>query len=56
VTRGQLRALGRPAVVASSPGAPAHVEQAADALARLLPAARRERGAGLVAAVRAAGS
>ena len=56
VTRAELRALGQPTVVASRPGAPAHVEQAADALAGLLPHARRLAGAGLVAAARALSS
>lgn len=41
VTRGALRALALPAVVETSPGAPAHVTAAADAVAGLLPAAER---------------
>ena len=41
VTRGELRAIGFPAVVLTRPGAAAHVVAAADALAGLLPAASR---------------
>ena len=52
----QLRALAQPAVVASRSGAPEHVEQAADALAALLPRARRVAGTDLVAAARALAS
>ena len=55
-TRAGLRALAQPAVVVTRPGAPPHVEQAADALAGLLPAARREVGGDLVAAARAMSS
>jgi pimeloyl-ACP methyl ester carboxylesterase len=56
VTRAELRALAQPAVVVSRPGAPSHVVQAADALAGLLPRARREAGGDLVAAARGASS
>ena len=42
VTRGGLRAIGMPAVVLTTLGAPAHVVAAADALAALLPRAQRE--------------
>jgi pimeloyl-ACP methyl ester carboxylesterase len=56
VTRGELRALRGPAAIAVRDGAPAHVEQAAAALAALLPGARRVAGAGLVAAALALSS
>ena len=41
VTRGQLRALALPLAVLTAPGAPTHARQAADALAALVPGARR---------------
>ncbi len=44
VTRGELRALGMPLVVLTSPAAPGPVLEAAAALAGLAPAARREEG------------
>ena len=44
VTRGELRALTMPLAVVTTPGAPPHVRQAADALAGLAPAARRDDG------------
>lgn len=52
VTRGELRALDLPTVVLTRPGSPSHLVAAADALAGLLPAARRETGDDLAAAVR----
>jgi pimeloyl-ACP methyl ester carboxylesterase len=55
-TRAELRALTQPTVVVSAAGAASHVEQAADALAGLLPRVRREAGADIVAAARAASS
>ncbi len=42
VARGELRALAMTLVVVTTPGAPAHVLEAAAALAALAPAARRE--------------
>lgn len=48
VTRGGLRAIAGPAVVLTGEGAPAHVVTAADALADLMPHARRERGGGVI--------
>lgn len=53
VTRGALRAVRQEVVVATSPGAPAVLLGAADALAALLPAARRVAGVDLAAAARA---
>ena len=44
VTRGRLRAVADPAVVLTREQAPPHVVAAADAVAMLLPRARRERG------------
>ena len=41
-----------PAVVLTGPGTPAHVVAAADALAALMPAARRADDGDLVAAAR----
>ena len=52
VTRRELRALDLPAVVLTGPWSPPHVVAAAEALAGLLPAARRESDGDLVAAVR----
>jgi pimeloyl-ACP methyl ester carboxylesterase len=53
VTHGGLRALGVPAVVLTTPGAPAHVVAAADALAALLPRAQREHDGDLASAAAA---
>ncbi|HEX2105478.1 MAG TPA: alpha/beta fold hydrolase [Solirubrobacteraceae bacterium] len=53
VTRRELRALDRPAVVLTGPASPPHVVAAADALARLLPAATRAADGDVVAAARA---
>jgi len=52
VTRRELRAMDVPAVVLTGPTSPAHVVAAADALAGLLPAARRADDGDLVAAAR----
>lgn len=53
VTRGGLRAIGVPAIVLTTPEAPAHVIAAADALAGLLPRVRREHDGDLAAAAAA---
>jgi pimeloyl-ACP methyl ester carboxylesterase len=53
VTRRELRALDAPAVVLTGPRSPPHIVAAADALAALLPAARRVGDGDLVAATRA---
>src|SRR5204863_10107331 len=53
VTRRELRALDLPAVVLTGPGSPAHIVAAADALAGLMPAARRADDGDRVAAARA---
>ena len=53
VTRGELRALAMPLVILTSPGAPGPIREAADALAGLAPAARREEAADPGAAIRA---
>lgn len=53
VTRRELRAVAVPAHVVTGPDAGAPVVEAADALAALLPAARREPGGTLGGAVRA---
>ena len=50
-SRRELRALGAPAVVLTGPSSAPHVVAAADALAGLLPAARRVVDGDLVAAV-----
>lgn len=50
VTRRELRAMTTPAVVVTHPMAPPHIEAAADAVAELLPEARRDRSGGVVAA------
>jgi pimeloyl-ACP methyl ester carboxylesterase len=50
--RRELRALDLPAVVLTGPASPPHVVAAADALAGLLPAARRAADGDLVAAAR----
>jgi pimeloyl-ACP methyl ester carboxylesterase len=50
VTRGRLRAVTAPAVVLTSPDAAPHVARAADAVAELLPQARRERDGDVSAA------
>lgn len=52
VTRRELRAVCAPAVVVTGPSTPPDVDAAADALAQLVPQARRERTGGLVGAVR----
>jgi pimeloyl-ACP methyl ester carboxylesterase len=52
VTRREMRALAVPAVVLTGPGSPPHVVAAADALAGLLPAARRAHDGDLAAAAR----
>jgi pimeloyl-ACP methyl ester carboxylesterase len=52
-TRRELRALDLPAVVLTGPWSPPHIVAAADALAELLPAARRADDGDLVAATRA---
>jgi pimeloyl-ACP methyl ester carboxylesterase len=52
VSRRELRALAAPAVVLTGPASPPHVAAAADALAALLPAARRATDGDLAAAVR----
>ena len=54
VTRGELRGLAMPLAVLTSPGAGAPLREAADAVAGLAPAARREEAADLSAAIRAA--
>lgn len=53
VTRADLRALDAPVAVLTGPATPAHVRAAADALATLLPAARREEAADPVPGLRA---
>ena len=53
VTRGELRALTMPLAVLTSPGAAPAVREAADAVAGLVPGARREEGDDPVPAVRA---
>jgi pimeloyl-ACP methyl ester carboxylesterase len=53
VTRRELRSMDLPAVVLTGPSSPSHVMAAADALAELMPAARRADDGDLVAAVRA---
>lgn len=50
VTRRELRAITAPAVVLTRPGAPAHIEAAADSLAALLADAERVRSGDPVAA------
>jgi pimeloyl-ACP methyl ester carboxylesterase len=52
VTRAELRALAMPVVVLTSPGAPAPVREAADAVSRLVPAARREEAGDPIPAIR----
>ena len=52
VTRAELRALDVPAVVLTGPWSPPHIVAAADALAGLLPHARRVGDGDLVAAAR----
>ena len=51
-TRRDLRALDVPAVVLTGPWSPPHITAAADALAGLLPSARRATDGDLTAAVR----
>jgi pimeloyl-ACP methyl ester carboxylesterase len=53
VSRRELRALAQPAVVLTGPASPRHVAAAADALARLLPAATRATDGDAAAAARA---
>ncbi len=53
VSRRELRALRPPAVILTGPGSPPHVVAAADALAGLLPAARRAYDEDLAAAAAA---
>jgi pimeloyl-ACP methyl ester carboxylesterase len=50
VTRRELRSMDLPAIVLTGPGSPAHIVAAADALAGLMPAARRSDDGDLVAA------
>jgi len=52
VTRGALRAVAVEAAVLTSPAAPPHVLAAADAVAGLIPGARRDPGGDVAAAVR----
>ncbi|MDP1849661.1 MAG: alpha/beta fold hydrolase [Solirubrobacteraceae bacterium] len=52
-SRGELRAIGVPVAVVSGPASAAHVVAAADAVAALVPDARRVRDGGVGAAVRA---
>ena len=52
VTRAELRALAMPLAVLTSPGAPGPIREAADALAGLAPAARRQEATDPVAAIR----
>jgi len=56
VTRRELRGLAQPAVVLTGPASPPHVVAAADALARLLPAATRATDGDVAAAARALGA
>jgi len=51
-TRGELRSMDLPAVVLTGPSSPPHVAAAADALAGLMPAARRVDDGDVVAAAR----
>jgi pimeloyl-ACP methyl ester carboxylesterase len=53
VTRRELRAIAVPAVVATTPAAPAHLVAAADALAGLMPAATRSPDTTLTDAIAA---
>ena len=53
VTRRELRSMDLPAVVLTGPSSPSHVMAAADALAEVMPAARRANDGDPVAAVRA---
>lgn len=52
LTRGELRSIAEPAVVVTGPASPSHVVAAADALAALLPAARRATDGDLATAAR----
>ena len=52
-TRSGLRAITVPAAVVTTPGAPGHVIAASDALAALLPHARRDRGGDVAGAAAA---
>jgi pimeloyl-ACP methyl ester carboxylesterase len=51
VSRAELRAIAAPVVVLTTTDAPPHVTAAADAVADLLPAGRREHGGDMVAAL-----
>jgi pimeloyl-ACP methyl ester carboxylesterase len=51
-SRGELRAVGVPVAVVTGPDSPPHVVAAADAAAKLLPAARRSTDGDIVAAAR----
>jgi 3-oxoadipate enol-lactonase len=53
VTRRELRSLDLPAIVLTGPGSPRHIVAAADALAELMPAARRADDGDLAVAARA---
>jgi pimeloyl-ACP methyl ester carboxylesterase len=52
ITRRELRSMDLPVVVLTGPESPAHIVAAADALAGLMPAARRADDGDLVAAAR----
>ena len=53
VSRAELRAIAVPVVVSTSSASPFHVVRAADALAELLPAGRRDYGGDAAAAIAA---
>lgn len=53
ITRRELRSMDLPVVVLTGPQSPAHIVAAADALAGLMPAARRADDGDLVVAARA---
>jgi pimeloyl-ACP methyl ester carboxylesterase len=53
VTRRELRAIQAPVAVVETPGAPAHVREAGDRLAELVPGARRSPQDDAVTAMRA---
>src|SRR4051794_11572630 len=53
VSRAELRAIAAPVVVSTSSASPFHVVRAADAVAELLPAGRREYGGDTAAALAA---
>jgi 3-oxoadipate enol-lactonase len=52
ITRRELRSMDLPVVVLTGPGSPSHIVAAADALAGLMPGARRADDGDLVAAAR----